>query len=223
MLPDREALSVIRAIFAYEQGEAVPELDGAAKMAFSFISSQLDRDNAKWEDIREKRRLAGQSGGRATQDKNRAARESANLSKQTEQEADLLKQNEANQAVPVPVPEINITSSETDEGGERKQKKAAPFPHDGNPYKAAAMLSRCVKERYPKIKPHTERDLQRWAEAIDKCNRIDGHEWDLISDVLTFSQSDPFWRKNIRSGDTFRKQFESLYAKMIEEGGRTHD
>ena len=82
------------------------------------------------------------------------------------------------------------------------------------------MLSRCVKERYPKIKPHTEKDLQRWADAIDKCNRIDGHEWRLIGEVLTFSQSDPFWRKNIRSGDAFRDKFDALYAKMIEEGGR---
>lgn len=114
---------------------------------------------------------------------------------------------------------IDISSPKTGEGGERKQKKVVSFPHDSNPYKAAAMLSRCVMERYPKCKHHTERDLQRWADAIDKCNRRDGHDWALIGEVLTFSQSNSFWRKNIRSGDTFRDKFDALYAQMVEEGG----
>ena len=160
-------------------------------------------------------------GGIATQNKNRIARDTANLLEQNKQGSSLLEQNQANQAVPVPipVPERNISSSETDEGGRPKGKKTTVFPHDSNPYKAAVLLSRCVMNRYPKCKPHTERDLQRWADAINKCNRLDGYDWPLISDVLTFSQRDPFWRKNIRSGDTFREKFDALYAKLTEEGG----
>ena len=119
-------------------------------------------------------------------------------------------------------PEHNITensSSEVSDDVDSKKKAGKTFPHDSNPYKAAVLLSRCVMDRYPKCKPHTERDLQRWADAIDKCNRLDGYDWSLISDVLIFSQRDPFWRQNIRSGDTFREKFDALYVKLTEEGG----
>ena len=55
--------------------------------------------------------------------------------------------------------------------------------------------------------------MQRWADAFDKCNRIDGHDWDEIKYVLAFSQDDPFWQANILSGKTFREKYMQLLAK----------
>lgn len=224
MLSDSDALSVIRAIFAYERAEEVPKINGAAAMAFSFIRAQLDRDNAKWENTRKARQVAGRMGGIATQNKNRIARDTANLLEQNKQGSSLLEQNQANQAVPVPVPvpERNISSSETDEGGRPKGKKTTVFPQDSNAYKAAALLARLILERNPELKPRTERDLQRWANDIDKINRLDGYEWEMISDVLTFSQRDPFWQTHTLSGAKLRKQFETLYAQM-KRGGSNYD
>ncbi len=115
----------------------------------------------------------------------------------------------------------DISSPVSGEGGGGRQKRAASFPHDSDPFKAAEYLSQLVSERYPECKPRTERDLQRWADAFDKCHRLDGHNWSLIGKVLTFSQADQFWRKNVRSGDTFRRQFDALYAQMME--GNAHD
>lgn len=94
MLPDGEALSVIRAIFLYQRNETVPSLAGAAAMAFSFIRAQLDRDAEQWERVRQARADAGRTGGLKTQRSNREL-------KQTEANAFLLKQAEANQAVNV--------------------------------------------------------------------------------------------------------------------------
>lgn len=71
MLPDGEALSVIRAIFCYQRNEAVPSLAGAAAMAFSFIRAQLDRDTEKWNRVRRARADAGRTGGLKTQRSNR--------------------------------------------------------------------------------------------------------------------------------------------------------
>ncbi|MBR6241930.1 MAG: hypothetical protein IKQ90_00380, partial [Ruminococcus sp.] len=54
-LSDEEAGRVIKAIFQYVEDRSVPELSPCADILFSFISDQLDRDLAKWEDIKKKR------------------------------------------------------------------------------------------------------------------------------------------------------------------------
>lgn len=52
------------AIMHYASGKEVGDLDGMVMMAFSFIRSQMDRDNEKYESKLEKRREAGKKGGR---------------------------------------------------------------------------------------------------------------------------------------------------------------
>lgn len=52
------------AIFDYVRTGVLPEIDGATKMAFSFIRAQLDRDAEKYENICERNRINGAKGGR---------------------------------------------------------------------------------------------------------------------------------------------------------------
>lgn len=113
---------------------------------------------------------------------------------------------------------IETSSSEASDDVSPKKGKGKTFPQDSNAYKAAALLARLILERNPELKPRTERDLQRWANDIDKINRLDGYEWEMISDVLTFSQRDPFWQTHTLSGAKLRKQFETLYAQMKRGG-----
>ncbi len=94
-------------------------------------------------------------------------------------------------------------------------KKKEPIPHDHNAYKAARWLSKQIRKRMPDRKEYSEEDLQRWADDIDKLNRIDGYEWELISDILQFSQRDKFWQSNILSGAKLRKQFETRMAQAV--------
>lgn len=117
MLPDGEALSVIRAIFLYQRNETVPSLAGAAAMAFSFIRAQLDRDAEQWERVRQARADAGRTGGLKTQRSNREL-------KQTEANAFLLKQAEANQAVNVNEDgnvNVNVNGIKADKPPKRKR------------------------------------------------------------------------------------------------------
>ena len=58
--------ALFTAILSRAAGEDIPELDSITAIAFSFISSQLDRDFAKWEDTRAKRVAAGREGGKAS-------------------------------------------------------------------------------------------------------------------------------------------------------------
>ena len=69
-LPQIELLTMeqrgilITAIMYYSSGRDLPEMDGITSMAFSFIKSQLDRDNDKYEKISQARKNAGKMGGR---------------------------------------------------------------------------------------------------------------------------------------------------------------
>lgn len=96
---------------------------------------------------------------------------------------------------------------------EKKKRKKEPIPHNHNAYKAADWLAKKIKERLPNRKDYTEKDLQNWASDIEKLNRIDGYSWDLIGDMLRFSQSDNFWQGNILSGNALRRSFEKLMAQ----------
>ena len=59
MLSNEQAGRLIKALLRYgKSGERINSDDEAVTMAFSFISSQIDRDNQKWEKTCEKRREA---------------------------------------------------------------------------------------------------------------------------------------------------------------------
>ena len=59
MLTDEQAGVLIKALLRYcDTGERLETEDGMLVMAFSFLSSQIDRDSEKWDNIRQKRRDA---------------------------------------------------------------------------------------------------------------------------------------------------------------------
>lgn len=99
----------------------------------------------------------------------------------------------------------------------RPKKEEKVFDKDSDAYQAASFLARQKEKHYPDLKPPEETDLQRWAADFDKCNRIDKHSWEDISDVLRFSQKNAFWRKNILSGKKFREKYDRLLIEMTEE------
>ena len=62
-----------------------------------------------------------------------------------------------------------------------------------------------------------ESAIVRWSEDFDKLSRIDKRSWSEIEQVLRFSQADDFWKSNILSGATLRKQWDKLTAKMQQK------
>lgn len=65
LLPPQDCGHLIMAIFDYVETGEEPELYGMAKMAFSFIQAQLDRDSAKYEKTCKGRAEAGIKSGEA--------------------------------------------------------------------------------------------------------------------------------------------------------------
>ena len=69
-LPQLQLLSMeqrgvlFTAIMHYSSGMDLPDMDGMTSMAFSFIKTQIDRDNEKYQQTVEARREAGRRGGK---------------------------------------------------------------------------------------------------------------------------------------------------------------
>lgn len=65
MLSDEDSGALIKAIISYCSAGSVPDtLSGAAKMAFSFMRAQIDRDAEKYDDACQRNRKNGKKGGR---------------------------------------------------------------------------------------------------------------------------------------------------------------
>lgn len=68
-LNDDERGRLFLAIMQYANGEEVPPLKGAEKIAFVVLRSQIDRDDAAHDEYIEKQRENGKRGGRPKKDK----------------------------------------------------------------------------------------------------------------------------------------------------------
>ena len=58
---------LLTALMCYQLGDDLPEMDSLTMMCYSFISSDVRRNNRKYEEIAEKRRAAGSKGGKVAQ------------------------------------------------------------------------------------------------------------------------------------------------------------
>lgn len=120
LLSDEDAGRLLKALFAYASGDELPPLDGAVAMAFAFVTSQMQRDEEKWERSRQSKAAAGRQGGIKSGASRRANVEirqeptepteanEANASSASPKQADeaddgVVEVNEANEAVNVDV------------------------------------------------------------------------------------------------------------------------
>lgn len=75
------------------------------------------------------------------------------------------------------------------------------------------LLAELVKNNYSFV--NTTPD--KWVSDIDKINRIDGYNFETIEYIIRWSQQDDFWKQNIRSGNTLRRQFVTLMIRAKSE------
>jgi len=81
---------------------------------------------------------------------------------------------------------------------------------------AQGMVDNDPKARLPK----TEQQKARWIGDMEKINRLDGRDWLIIRSVVSWCQSDHFWRGNILSPGKLRKQFPALVLAMKRNPAR---
>lgn len=55
------------ALFAFQLGEPLPEMDPVTEVCFSFLADDIERNNEKYDEIIKKRKAAGALGGKQKQ------------------------------------------------------------------------------------------------------------------------------------------------------------
>lgn len=79
-------------------------------------------------------------------------------------------------------------------------------------YKLAELLKQKILENHPTAK--VPQDLTRWATEIERAIRIDKRDPSELAKVITWCQSDTFWRANILSAKKLREKYDTLYLQM---------
>lgn len=93
---------------------------------------------------------------------------------------------------------------------ELKNEKKNLYSQNSNEFQLSELLLKEIKNNNPNYKTP---DIQKWSEHIDKMIRIDKRPVEYIRAVILWSQQDDFWKANILSTQTLRKQFDKLLIK----------
>ncbi|HSR79138.1 MAG TPA: hypothetical protein VLN57_21370 [Xanthobacteraceae bacterium] len=87
---------------------------------------------------------------------------------------------------------------------------------------AARTLQRLLIERVPEgqrtFSSQEQRDTEviRWAQDLEKLNRIGKIKYDDIDFMVGWCQKDSFWRHNIRSGAKLREKWDELWGRYMQ-------
>lgn len=88
----------------------------------------------------------------------------------------------------------------------KNRPKIAPSDID---YENAHLLFELMKVNFALTK---KPNFEKWANVFRLLRADYGNDQDdFVKYVIRWSQQDDFWKKNIRSAEKFRKQYETLY------------
>lgn len=90
----------------------------------------------------------------------------------------------------------------------------------------AYWLAKLLKTKIERNNPRrpTPNDLRNWTEQINKLNRLgtfnarnQGYSWGEIKEMINKSQKDDFWKKNILSAESLRRQAPKLEDQLLDD------
>ena len=214
------------AILDYAENGVEPEIDGGLGVAWDFIRPRIDKDSERYA-----RKVESNQYAVFTRELKRRGQEPVprdvweamtSIERERMMSCDNNDASESSYDITRhPTNNLQLTTILSSELADREPDKSESkerakklFPPDSDAYMAACCLRDEIAQRLPTASPPSERQLQSWADAFDRCHRLDGHDWDEIERVLLFSQSDKFWQQNVLSGEKFRKQYTALLARM---------
>lgn len=143
LLSDEERGKLLMALLDYGERGDEPDLEGAALMAFSFITGQMDRDAAKYAETCRKRSEAGKQGGRPPKAKgleDKAKKANGFSGKQSE-----------------PKKADTDTDTETETDTETDTETTTPYPLQGGqqdpvPYTEIVDLYHSICTSFPRLR-----------------------------------------------------------------------
>jgi hypothetical protein len=92
------------------------------------------------------------------------------------------------------------------------------YSSDSQPYLLAEKLKALILQNNQNAK--VPDNLQKWSREIDLMLRIDKRTPEHVQQVIEFSQKDSFWKSNILSAGSLRKQFDKLWLQKdrVQQG-----
>ena len=103
---------------------------------------------------------------------------------------------------------------------EPKKKEKKVFDHESREYKASLYLLICIRKNDEKFRiDRDEETLQGFAQDIDLILRSDKRSPEDLKKAIDFATTDDFWKKNILSAKSLRKQFSRLMIVTKEKHG----
>lgn len=118
-LTDEQVAALFRGMVEYQLTGKDPKFSGTLKLAFIPIRQQMDRDNTKWEQTKQKRAVSGRKGGIRSGEVRREKAEANEANASNELTDNIINEaNEANEAVNVNVNvngngNVNVADAET--------------------------------------------------------------------------------------------------------------
>lgn len=94
---------------------------------------------------------------------------------------------------------------------------AAVKPLPEQAIRLARLLADLMRQNDPKAR--IPRSLRKWEEDLDRLNRIDGRSWQEIERIIRWCQASEFWRSNVLSAGSLRRQFPRLLLDS-KRGGK---
>jgi hypothetical protein len=90
------------------------------------------------------------------------------------------------------------------------------FGTESEPYLLAVHLRARIlaNDCDARVPAETPEKLSGWSSELDKLLRIDHRDADCIRRVIDWAEADQFWRANILSPPSLRKQFSRLHLAM---------
>jgi len=181
-LTDEQAGKLFKHVLAYVNDEDPQTEDKVILLAFEPIKQYLKRDLRKYEEIRDKRSAAGKASVQARLQKKKEEHESKSTSVEKDEQA------------PTDSTVIDIVSvSVSDIVLDIDRSKF------NNPDEVFQTFAEVVKHFNDNLLPKTTAKVVKWLKEIDKLNRIDGHDFKKIVEVVKWARQDQFWSTNFLS------------------------
>lgn len=213
MLTDEQAGRLIKTIYSYvnDENPSVDEL--YLKLAFEPIKLQLKRDLKRWGSVKQERSKAGILGNlkRYNEDLyNKVVNGDIELDEaQKVAKARKSSQSDTNVAVTDNVTvtvtdnvnvNVNDTVNDIDKVNNTKNSKKE-FSDD-----VILCVKNCIKYFDKELHPVTAKEKNSWCDTVDKLNRIDKLEFEVIEEIVKQIKKDDFWCSKFLSLNKLRNK-----------------
>lgn len=93
------------------------------------------------------------------------------------------------------------------------------YDHDSDAYGLAEYFAKEKLVDFPGRAQPTERDLQKWAQALQELHEENKVKWAIMKGAMNFALDSEWWSKRVQPIFDFKKNFNKLFVEAIQERG----